>query len=144
MQRLTKSAPNFNWHPFFLRIGGGIFLHVDAVNYRMNASRLQDFRDRCAAKPQKNPKLNPLYDIAIKSRLHLLCARAAYPHRIVAGRLRRYLDEIGHGPNAGVRNVYFGHTHRHMNGYERHGLRFHNCGAPIDGVHFNILEADIS
>ena len=144
LRNLANEAANFNWHPFYLRIGGGIFLHGDAANFRMSAAKLQAFRERCAAKPQKHPRLNPLYDAAIKSRLHTLCARAAYPHRIVARRLRRYLDEIGHGPAAGVRNVYFGHTHRHMNGYERHGLRFHNCGAPIDGVRFNILEADIS
>ena len=144
LQHLASGAANFNWSPYYLRIGRGIFLHGDAANFRMTASRLQTFRERCAAKPQKNPRLNALYDAAIKSRLHTLCALAAYPHRIVARRLRRYLDEIGHGPDAGVRNVYFGHTHRHMDGYERHGLKFHNCGAPIDGVRFRILKADIS
>ncbi len=144
LRHLANKQAHFNWHPLYLRIGGGIFLHGDAANFRMNASRLQTFRDRCAAKPQKDPRLNALYDAAIKSRLHTLCARAAYPHRIVARRLSRYLDEIGHGPESGVRNVYFGHTHRAMDGYERHGLKFHNCGAPIDGVRFNILKADIS
>lgn len=144
LEQIRNDTPAFSWHPYHIRIGAGVFLHGDAANFRMNAARLEAFRDRCAAKPQKHPGLDPLYDIAIKSRLHVLCARAAYPHRIVARRLRRYLDEIGHGPGHGVRNVHFGHTHRHMNGYERHGLRFHNCGAPIDGVRFNILKADVS
>lgn len=144
LESLQSRLPNFEWQPYFVRIGSSVFLHGDAANWRMNAARLSCFRRRCATSPRRGVGMARLYDIAIRARLHVLCARVAYPHRVVARRLIAYLDEIGHGAATGVRNVYFGHTHRALNDYEYKGLRFHNCGAPIDGVPFSILEAEIS
>lgn len=144
MEALSTDLPNVNWHPFFLRLGSGVFLHGDAANWRMSAASLARFRDRCAAKPRKHPRWERLYDMAIGARLHVLCARATFPHRVVARRLSAYLEEIDHGPEACVRNVYFGHTHRALSGYAFGGLKFHNCGAPMDGLRFDILKADVS
>lgn len=141
---LSAELPNLNWHPYFLRIGSGVFLHGDAANWRMNAEALSRFRDRCAEKSPKHARWNRLYDMAIGARLHVLCARAAFPHRVVARRLSAYLEEIEHGPDNGVRNVYFGHTHRALSDYAFGGLKFHNGGAPMDGLRFDILKADIS
>ncbi len=143
LEVLRNELPNFAWDAWFVRLGSGVFLHGDAANFRMNAERLRRFRDHCAAKLPHNPGLEPLYEAVIRARLHVLCARAIYPHRVVARRLRRYLDEIGHGPASGVRDVYFGHTHRVLDGYEHRGLRFHNCGAPIAGLRFRIVRARI-
>jgi hypothetical protein len=51
------------------------------------------------------------------------------------------LESIGEGPDTGVRDVYFGHTHKNLANYRYRGLTFHNGGAPIKGVKFRIVEA---
>lgn len=142
LDRIRGEADNFDWRPYYLRLGGGVFLHGDAANWRMTPERLERFRTRHESLT-RDRRLEPLYSLAIKARVHTLCARAIFPRRGVAKRLHRYLRAIGQGPEQGVRNVYFGHTHRALDGYAFRGLRFHNCGAPIEGLAFNILRADI-
>jgi hypothetical protein len=75
------------------------------------------------------------------TRLHKPFPHLVYTKRIVVRRIFNYLEKIGEGPGHGVRDVYFGHTHRKLSDYRYRGLTFHNCGAPIKGVKFRILEA---
>jgi len=82
-----------------------------------------------------------LYDVVVLTRLHKPVAQLVFSKRIVVRRILKYLESIGEGPSNGVRNVYFGHTHRRMSNYHYRGLAFHNGGAPIKGVEFRILEA---
>jgi UDP-2,3-diacylglucosamine pyrophosphatase LpxH len=79
----------------------------------------------------------------VLTRLHKPFPHLVYSKRIVARRILSYLDEIGQGPESGVCNVYFGHTHKHMTNYAYGGLIFHCGGAPIKGLKFRILEAII-
>jgi hypothetical protein len=66
-----------------------------------------------------------------------------YSKRAVARRILKYLEEIGQGPAAGVQDVYFGHTHKHLKNYPFGGLTFHNGGVAIKGMKFRILEAEV-
>ena len=65
---------------------------------------------------------------------------AVYPKRIVARRILSYLRDIGQGPESGIQHVYFGHTHRAVNGYVHRGVVFHNGGAPIGLVGYDGAE----
>jgi UDP-2,3-diacylglucosamine hydrolase len=77
----------------------------------------------------------------VLTRLHKPLPHLVFAKRIVVRRILKYLESIGEGPGNGVRNVYFGHTHRRLSNYRYRGLVFHNGGAPIKGMKFRIVEA---
>jgi len=79
----------------------------------------------------------------IAARLDKCFTRVVYPPRRVAERIRRYLEHIGHGAESGTRHVFFGHTHRVMEGFEHGGMQFYNPGAPIRQTPFRILKAEL-
>ena len=138
---LEKQVPNLSWHRYYVRLGSSVFLHGDVVGRRMDARRLAEARDQWLDKRRRGPFLSRLYDVVVLTRLHKPVAHLVYSKRIVVRRILKYLESIGQGPRDGVRNVYFGHTHRRMSNYRYRGLAFHNGGAPIKGVKFRILEA---
>ena len=72
-----------------------------------------------------------------------MVAAVVFPTRLVVRRILRYLRAIGHGPETGLRHVCFGHTHVPLSGYRYEGVQFHNGGAPIRGVPFQIMEAPL-
>ena len=84
-----------------------------------------------------------LYGLLVRAHLHRLIPHAVYPPAIVADRLLKYLREVGHGPEEGVRQVCFGHPHRPLLSYHRGGLEFHNGGAPIGRAQYRIIEVQV-
>ncbi|MGB0578139.1 MAG: metallophosphoesterase [Limisphaerales bacterium] len=140
---LAECHERFNWDRFHVRLGNAVFLQGDAAQARMSPERLGAFREKFAGHKRRGRALSRLYDLAVAARIHVVSAIAVYPQHRVLRRLYRYLDQIEAGPVHGVRNVYFGHTHRAINDVEYGGLRFHNCGAPIAGLKFKILKAEL-
>ena len=144
LDRLTRETPNFAWYPYQVRIGEGLFLHGDVADRQMTAQTLAQRRERWTKRHKPKREISHrLYDAVIKTGVHRAVPKILYPKRVVARRIFDYLDDIGEGPEGGVRNVYFGHTHVVMQGYHYRGIRFFNGGAPIKGLPFDILEADI-
>ncbi len=140
---LARDLSNFEWHRFYIREGNTIFLHGDVADRKMTADALRRRRERSFGHRQKGRYQNQAYDLVVKSRMHLLVPRAVYPKRLVARRIVSYLTHIGHGPERGVQQVCFGHTHRPLRDYHYRGLTFHNGGAPIGTGRFEILEVDV-
>jgi UDP-2,3-diacylglucosamine hydrolase len=143
LAKLQDSAANFCWHPFVLRLGDSVFLHGDVADRSMDAEQLAHRRARHDQLEKKAPWLHTLYDLVVAVRLHTFAAMLVYPKTLVARRILRYLDQIGHGWATGLQHVYFGHTHVSMSDFEYSGVRFHNGGAPLIGVPFQILETVI-
>ena len=85
----------------------------------------------------------PALRVVVLTRLHKPVPHLVYSKRTVARRILKYLEEIGQGPTAGVKDVYFGHTHKQLKNYRHGGLIFHNGGVAIKGMKFRILEANI-
>lgn len=139
---LAGDVRNFDWEEFYLRLGNTIFLHGDVADRKMTAARLERKRQRFRHR-RRNRMQHRAYDVLVQTQVHSVLPRAVYPKRIVARRILNYLRDIGHGPENGVRHVYFGHTHRAVNGYQHDGLAFHNGGAPIGKSAFRILELEI-
>ncbi len=139
LPELAARYANFFWDRFYLRLGDTVFLHGDAADRQMSHERLQDRRDQFSHAPRQR-WAHGLYGLLVRAHLHRLIPHAVYPPSIVADRLLKYLREIGHGPDEGVRQVCFGHTHRPLTGYHRGGLLFHNGGAPIGKAHYRIVE----
>jgi UDP-2,3-diacylglucosamine hydrolase len=140
LERLAADEANLSHHPYYLRLGNSLFLHGDVAARPMGPEQLESKRSRWLRVRKKGRLANRAYDACVRAGLHRLAYRLAYPRRTVARRILEYLDQIGQGPGAGVTDVYFGHTHLALSGFECDGLRFHNCGAPVQGSAFRILE----
>jgi UDP-2,3-diacylglucosamine hydrolase len=138
---LEKRVHNLSWHRFYVRLGDSVFLHGDVADKEMDARMLAEAREEWLDARRRGPFLSKLYDVVVMTRLHKSVPHLVYAKRIVVRRILKYLESIGQGPNNGVRDVYFGHTHRKLSNYHYRGLTFHNGGAPIKGVKFRILEA---
>lgn len=89
----------------------------------------------------RTPMQNTVYDMVTKTHLHKAAIRMAAPRRRVARRLLNYLAYMGHDADSGIQDVYFGHTHRAMDDFPYRGVHFHNGGAPMPGLKFQILKA---
>lgn len=143
LNALSDAHGRFNWDPYYMRLGNAFFLHGDVCNPRMDQERLGEYRASFAGHSAKGPRAAALYDVVLKLKLHVLGAKLLFPPETVMRRISRYIDELGDHA-AGVRNVYFGHTHLALFGDEYEGRRFHNCGAPMHGLDFRIVTADLA
>jgi len=133
--------PNFAWHYFYLRLGPNVFLHGDVAEKRqMTHERLLEYRSHWLHRPLAGKFSRGAYEVVHRAHLHQPLPFLLHRKRRVARRVLAYLENQGEGPETGVRHVYFGHTHRRIFNYRFHGVTFHNCGAPIAGLRFRILE----
>lgn len=143
LPELATRYANFFWDRFYLRLGDTVFLHGDAADRKMSHDRLSDRRDRFSHAPRQR-WAHGLYGLVVHSQMHRLIPHAVYPPLFVADRLLKYLREVHQGPEEGVRQVCFGHTHRPMAGYSRGGVVFHNGGAPIGRAYYRIVEIQVT
>jgi UDP-2,3-diacylglucosamine hydrolase len=145
LDRLSAGTPNLAWYDDYVRLGHSLFLHGDVADANMTAAKLALRRQRWHHdEKRRGPVRNLLYDLAVQARLHKLAGQLANPQSQVAARIVAYLEDVGHGPQNGLRHVYFGHTHVAMSNFHFGGLTFHNGGAPIKGLEFRILKTDVS
>ncbi|MBN2296935.1 MAG: metallophosphoesterase [Pirellulales bacterium] len=142
-ERLAEKFENFAWNPFYVRLGDSVFLHGDAADRVATGEELAEARERWLWKEKRGQMANRLYDIAVANRLHMPVVRLARTKKTTARRILSYLRSIDEGPSSGVRNVYFGHTHLAFSDYRYGGLIFHNGGAPMEGLHFEIIRAEL-
>ena len=138
---LDRRVSNLSWHRYYMRLGSSVFLHGDVANKVMDARMLAEEREKWLDRRRRGPFASMLYDVVVLPRLHKPLPHLVFAKRIVVRRILKYLESIGQGPGNGVRDVYFGHTHRKLSNYHYRGLAFHNGGAPIKGMKFRIVEA---
>jgi UDP-2,3-diacylglucosamine pyrophosphatase LpxH len=143
LAQLSAGTPNLSWHPYYVRLGSGLFLHGDAADRKMTPESLARARSKCLVDKKRGKTANLLYDLAVRARLHKAVMHVAKPRQLVAKRIHAYAQRIGHGPESGLKNVYFGHTHAALSNYRYGGLTFHNPGAPMEGLEFQIVETDV-
>lgn len=140
LEELEKEVPNFSWHPYYLRVGNIVFLHGDVTTRKMKHSQLEKYRIRCEVKsPKKTLLLNNLYDMAIEMKTHIVLSRLYFRHRRTAKKLLWYLNDVDLGPDSGITDVYFGHTHVPLRNFRYKGITFHNTGTAYKGMKLNIL-----
>ena len=140
LEPVAQCEPNLSWHPYFVRLGSSLFLHGDVAARQRIGRSLGRNRERWLQARKQGQFPNLLYDVLVHTRCHMLAYQVVYPRRAVAKRILAYLERIGHGPSTGIEDVYFGHTHLSMTGFTSGGVRLHNCGAPVKGCVFHILE----
>ncbi|WP_436715341.1 metallophosphoesterase [Roseiconus lacunae] len=143
LRRLTENHSGFQWHRYFARLDHCLFLHGDVADGSLDHARLDARRERMEKKKRRHPMLHYAYDLAIHARLHRL-AILSIREIVVLNRIRQYAQQIGHGPDEGITDVYFGHTHFDLDGVDYQGLTFHNGGAAIKGLRFRIVPTSLS
>lgn len=139
LETLALSSENFQWEPYHLRIGDAFFLHGDAADPRMNPDRLRASRARFAEHGRPARWQDQVYQMAVACRLHVAVSRAWYPTARVTRQLHNYLAQLPSDDVAGVKHVYFGHTHLALRDHSWQGRLYHNGGAPMRGLNFDIL-----
>lgn len=148
LQKLSEQLPRFEWHRHLLRIDKSIFLHGDVVDRRIRTGEIHhDVVDARRSKKENRADPHPishsLYDAAIRTGLHRVVIQVAKRKEIVLQRLKHYLDAQDAGPQAGVEQVFFGHTHRKLKNVRYGGMRFNNPGAAIKGLPFEMIETGL-
>jgi len=141
----SEQTANFRAHRFYLRLGRSLFLHGDIADRpHLCHDKLEQRRARFLRDHHQSRWRHTLYDLAMKAHLHRVVSRLANPRKRVAQRLLAYLNRIGHSPATGIEHVYFGHTHEPLTNFQYGGISFHNPGAPLKGVNFRIVEAEVN
>lgn len=144
LHEFAERTPNLAWHPYYVKIGNSLFLHGDVANRRMTAHDLEQYRSLWLEDEARGEFVNRIYDAAFRARVHRVVSRFAFPTSTVVERVQHYLDDIGEGCASGTEMVFFGHTHMAIDGYELGGQRFYNGGAPMPGLSFDVLRAEIA
>lgn len=143
LEVFAEEHDNFAWSPYYLRLGSALFLHGDVTIRKMTAADLEQYRAGWLEDANRGPVANAVYDVAFKIGVHKAVHHFAFPLSSVLDRLHHYVEDIGHGASGGVETVYFGHTHLAMPHYRHNGLIFRNGGAPMPGLAFHVLTADL-
>lgn len=144
LDRLAFDKPKIVWQPYFLRLGSCVFLHGDVVDGEPDHEMLEARRRASENRPSPRAYRHFLYDAVVQARLHSVVARVAVRQGMVLKKLSQYLTSHGMDASSGVTDIYFGHTHREMDGVEYYGLRYHNGGASIKGIGFRIVETRLT
>jgi UDP-2,3-diacylglucosamine pyrophosphatase LpxH len=144
LEKLVEQVANLDWHPYYLRLGDTLFLHGDVATRRMSHACLERSRQSWLHERQRGRTLNLMHDMAFHLNVHKAVSQLAHPTRRVLERVMAYLESIEPHIMDGVAHVYFGHTHVAFTNYAYRGLRFHNGGAPMRNLTFNILRAEIN
>ncbi len=140
---LDRDVPNLAWDDDCLRLGTKVFLHGDVLGRGITAESLIERRTRPRRHRIPEPWEHQVYDLAVFAGLHKPVPYFVHPTRVVVRKILRYLRRSGHGPESGVRDVYFGHIHRVLSDYEYEGVRFHSGGAAIRGLRFRLVEFEV-
>jgi UDP-2,3-diacylglucosamine hydrolase len=145
LERLSLVYANLEWHPHLLRLQDKVFLHGDVIDARLPLNegfheQLDLLRKRKDERALPAAYRHKMYDAAVKTHVHRLVASVANPKARVLTKITDYLEWANHGRGAGVRDVYFGHTHCPLEGEPFGGMRFHNPGATIKGMRFRLIE----
>lgn len=140
----SLAASNLTCHHYYLRLGKSVFLHGDVADKaNLCPTKLRHRREHWLRDEVRSPMRHMLYDLAVQANLHRVAGRVVHPRWRVAARIWQYLNYIDSGHAAGVEHVYFGHTHESLMNYEFGGLKFHNGGAPMRGLDFHLVDAEI-
>lgn len=141
---LDKQYRQFHWHKYWMQLGRSLFLHGDVADRLMAHEELVKRRHRWSTDHRPAARYrHHLYDAAIHLRLHTIASRVVFPPTRVLQRIHHYCtQQPGLDWNA-IENLYFGHTHVEVDGVCYKDVTFHNGGAPMKGMPFRVIEAEL-
>ncbi|MEQ1825556.1 MAG: metallophosphoesterase [Pirellula sp.] len=143
LDRLAFRQSRMVWQPYVLQLEGCVFLHGDVVDCEPTELSIATKRQRLDEKPPPVKSEHWMYDAVVFARLHRVAVHFVVNPATVLRKLAIYLSAQGLTAETGVQDVYFGHTHRVVDGVRYQGMTFHNGGASIKGLPFRILETKL-
>ena len=139
LKEFAKSQPRLAVHEEYLILDRKLFLHGDIVHARGD---LNSYRGRCEAAGHGSRLFDKLYDFAVASGLSRWhAARQSQSHSAQA--IVKYLSQKNDPRLAGIREIYFGHTHAPFENFRHDNLLFHNTGALMRGLSGNMVLFEI-
>jgi len=144
LSSISDLHPTFDWSPAFWRIGSNVFLHGDVLDGIRHIGGLESYRARFHDEKVKGPLSNLLYSALVQTRLHSLVPRVRHTRQQTCRTLLEYLKGCETALLPEVQNIYFGHTHVPMVGYQFDRFKFHNAGSGIRYSTFKPASFDVS
>jgi predicted phosphodiesterase len=142
LQTLSERHEGFSWNPSVWQTGTSLFLHGDILDAERHPLGLHGYRESFHEETPRGPVGNLLYSAVIESRMHGVVPRFRHTRRRTCDRLIDYLKQECGESFSSVRQVYFGHTHIPMSGFQHEGLEFHNAGSGIRHLKFRPARFD--
>jgi UDP-2,3-diacylglucosamine hydrolase len=135
LKALGTDVPNVEARAAHARIGAALFVHGDLfLTHPAEDPLAPELRGRMRQPPTV---FNRAYGTLHAMRGHR-ALRLVFWKRWCASRIRRALGSA----EAGLTDVYFGHTHVPFADYRHGPLAFHNTGSAIRGLRWNMLRVD--
>lgn len=138
-QLAALTLPRLRWHEHFFRLENALFLHGDCAHEPMDPEGLRRYREPWENDRQRGALAAGIYAAIDRLGLTRFAHERHFPHRRTVERIAHYLDRASLNWRDGVRDCYFGHTHRPFSDYRHSGVAFHNSGSAIRGMAFNPL-----
>lgn len=137
LRKLQGEYEHFHWQEHWWVLGNKVFLHGDVPDVSGRMETLQQYRDHHSGMSMQSP--HPIkhwvYSKATQAGLTGIIPRIL-PWKKQCRNTHAFLrTQLGHRYD-NIQDVYLGHTHVHYSDYSHHGIRFHNCGAPLKGAKF--------
>ncbi|MEM9826310.1 MAG: metallophosphoesterase [Planctomycetota bacterium] len=136
MLEMTQRSDRWLFYGDAVRVAGTVFVHGDVIEKDHHVDGFCRYRQQWIQMPAAPRWHHPIYDQAIRMRVHRAAAASVHGHRRVCRRLLHWLrrSDFDHTQ---VQRIVFGHTHRRLNGRTIDGVDFHNGGAAIRHVPFH-------
>jgi len=136
---LADRIGNLEVHPWHVRFQDKLFLHGDTIVAGPTPRAVELFRERFRSDRPRGRLEHAFHDLVTLCRAHMV-VYVLYPRGRSCRRVAAYVRGLPAETSAGVRHVYFGHTHVPLSGYALDGLTFHNSGAALKQLRLNLAE----
>jgi UDP-2,3-diacylglucosamine pyrophosphatase LpxH len=142
LDTLSGTVSNLEWHEYWYRRNGTVFLHGDILQAGVTDAALAAYRSKWNRMHRRSPLSHALYWLFARSGLPVLFLRLV-DRESTARRIRAYLrNEFGEQLGE-VREVFFGHVHTAFSDFEHEGILFHNTGSATHGMRLSVLRFEL-
>ncbi len=139
LRRLAQQHAQFQVYEYYLQIGAAVFLHGDCANKMITFKGLKKSRSDWAKSKQWPAILAVCYQCCDRAGLTDFIHRITFPNHKIGQRIVYFLQTLPSGFPAGLKDIYFGHTHLPLTDFQWNNYTFHNSGSGIRGQKLNIL-----
>lgn len=145
LHQLAGETPNFCWSEHHLALDHCLFLHGDVLDAGLSHAKLTAYRSKFAEQHRERGDIaHRLYDMVVATRMHHLPAQLLHHPTRVMRKLSNYLTSLNLSAEDGIKEVYFGHTHRPLAGTSYQGQLFFNSGSGVRHLPFRPCRFEFS
>ena len=137
LDQIAEQYTRFEWAHEVWQSGDCIFLHGDILDAGKSSKDLARYRGSFHEAIPRGKVANTLYDIVVQSRLHRVPPRIRHRPKVVCKNLSQYLSRMHDCDLSKATQVYFGHTHVPMLGFEYDTVKFYNAGSGVRHMGFS-------